>query len=101
MKKERGVKMKRIIVACSSGVATSQLIASTVKSLLIERDINVDIEAIDLMMIDHFISTADVYISICQGDEEKYDLPVLNGIAFLTGIGLDEELEKLIKILDS
>jgi len=48
-----GIYMKRIVVACGSGVATSQ----------------------------------------------TYDKPMINGIKFLTGMGMAEEFEKLKELL--
>ena len=40
--------MKRIIVACGSGVATSQTVASKVEKLLKEKKINAKVEAVDM-----------------------------------------------------
>jgi len=36
------------------------------------------------------------YIAITKIDKE-YPIPVINGIAFLTGVGQDAELKKLIE----
>ena len=40
--------MKRIIVACGSGVATSQTVASKVQRLLNERKVDASVEAVDI-----------------------------------------------------
>ena len=88
--------MKKIIVACGSGVATSQLIASTVKTLLQEKGIDASVEAVDLKSLDLYLMSADIYISIVKENRE-FPIPVINGIPFLTSIGQEEELEKLIQ----
>ncbi|MFD1415755.1 PTS sugar transporter subunit IIB [Oceanobacillus jeddahense] len=90
--------MKNVIVACGSGVATSQTVASKVKRILDENKIKANVEAVDIKSLDSYIKSADVYISITKGGKE-YDIPMLNGIAFLTGMGLQEETDKLIRIL--
>lgn len=47
--------MKRIIVACGSGVATSQTVASKVQRLLNERKVDASVEAVDIKSIRTFI----------------------------------------------
>ncbi|MEI3598676.1 MULTISPECIES: PTS sugar transporter subunit IIB [unclassified Oceanobacillus] len=90
--------MKRIIVACGSGVATSQTVASKVKRILDENKIRANVEAVDIKSLDSYIKNADVYISITKSEKE-YNIPMLSGIPFLTGMGLEEEVEKLLKAL--
>lgn len=85
----------RIVVACGSGVATSQAVASKVLRLLKERDIEAEVEAVDIKSLRHSIRGADAYVSIVK-DDEDWGIPVFNGIAFLTNMGQEAELEKLI-----
>lgn len=91
--------MKRVIVACGSGVATSQMVASKVARLLKERRVNANVEAVDIKSIETHVKQCDVYIAITAPTKE-YKVPVLNGIAFLTGIKMEEELNKLIEIIN-
>ena len=79
--------MKRVIVACGSGVATSQAVASKVQRILKQRGVEADVEAVDIKSLDHYINGADAYISI--------------GIAFLTGMGADAEADRLVELLES
>jgi len=88
--------MKKIIVACGSGVATSQTVASKIDKLLKERNIRATVEAVDIKSLDTHIKTSAVYVAITKPQKE-YPIPVVNGIAFLTGIGMEEELNKIIK----
>ncbi len=90
--------MKKVIVACGSGVATSQTVASKVETMLEEAGINCKVEAVDIKSLDSIISTVDVYVTIVPGSK-SYDVPTVNGIAFLTGMGIDEEFEKLKNLL--
>lgn len=86
--------MKKVVVACGSGVATSQTVASKINSLLEDDGINATVEAVDIKSLDSIIDQVDVYVTIVQGTV-NYDIPTVNGIAFLTGMGMDEEYEKL------
>ncbi|KKK33906.1 PTS galactitol transporter subunit IIB [Salinicoccus sediminis] len=90
--------MKNVIVACGSGVATSQTVASKVKRILDENNVRANVEAVDIKSLDSYIRSADVYVSITKSNKE-YEIPTLNGIAFLTGMGLEEEKQKLIDAL--
>jgi len=90
--------MKNVIVACGSGVATSQTVASKVKKVLDENKIRANVEAVDIKSLDSYIRSADVYVSITKTSKE-YDIPTLDGIAFLTGMGIEEEKQKLIDAL--
>ncbi|AIU71914.1 PTS galactitol transporter subunit IIB [Hafnia alvei FB1] len=88
--------MKKIIVACGSGVATSQTVASKVSRLLKEKNLSdINVEVIDLKSLDTHIKDSLAYIAITKIDKE-YPIPVINGIAFLTGIGMEVELQKII-----
>ena len=90
--------MAKIIVACGSGVATSQTVASKVERLLRDKGIRAEVDAVDIKSLDTFIKGADVYIAITK-PKEKFDIPVIDGIAFLTGMGQEEELDKIIKAI--
>lgn len=91
--------MKKVIVACGSGVATSQMIADKVNRLLKERNVEAEVLAIDIKSLPEHIESSDAYIAIIQAGKE-YSIPTVNGVAFLTGVGQKGELEKLIQILE-
>ena len=86
--------MKRIIVACANGVATSQAVASKVNRLLKERKVDA-VDAVNIKSLDRDIKDCVAYITITKTVKE-YPVPVINGIAFLTGVRQEDELKKLI-----
>lgn len=88
----------KVIVACGSGVATSQTVASKVTRLLKEAKVDADVEAVDLKSVDRHLSGAAAYITIVRENKQR-TVPVINGIAFLTGMGQDAELAKLIEAI--
>ncbi|NUF28515.1 PTS system, galactitol-specific IIB component [Gilliamella bombicola] len=88
--------MKKVIVACGSGVATSQTVASKVTRLLKERNLDeIKVEVVDLKSVDTHIKNSAAYIAITK-IEKQYPIPVINGIAFLTGMNMEAELQKII-----
>ncbi len=89
--------MKTVIVACGSGVATAQSVSNKVALLLKERNIHhIQVKAVDLKSVDRYIPDSIAYIAITKVDKE-YPIPVINGISFLTGIGMETELNKIIQ----
>ena len=50
--------------------------------------------------LDRTLKDKDIvgYIAITKPYKE-YPVPVFNGIAFLTGMGMDKELDKIIEVL--
>lgn len=92
------MRKKTFIVACNAGVATSQTVASKVQRLLNSKKIdNVSVEAVDVKSLDMYLKNADAYICIIAPDQE-FSIPVINGMAFLTGVNEAEELNKLVEI---
>lgn len=86
--------MKKIVVACGSGIATSQTVASKINSMLEDEGIAATVEAVDIKALENIISSVDIYVTIVPGSE-TFDKPTINGIKFLTGMGMVEEFEKL------
>lgn len=88
----------KVIVACGSGVATSQTVASKVSRLLEQKGVDAEVTAVDIKDLKAHLKTADAYISVVKTDEH-FNVPVFNGISFLTGMNQDEELAKLVSAL--
>jgi len=97
---------RRLIVACGSGVATSQTIASKVKSMLNKDGIDYPVEAVDYKSIKTELKNASIYLFIAKPDDEVLEqakdlgVQVFAGVPFLTGMGMDaiyEEIKGLTK----
>ncbi len=68
---------------------------SKVNRLLKEAKIEAEVEAVDLKSVDRHLTNAAAYITIVREAKER-DIPMINGIAFLTGMGQDAEFAKLV-----
>lgn len=90
--------MKKFVVACGSGVATSQTIASAVNRML-ERDrLAAKVEAVDMKSLEQHIKGMDGYIYVAKPTKD-YGIPIFNGIAFLTGVGKEVEYQKIVEFI--
>ena len=87
--------MKKIYVACGSGVATSQNVASKVSSMCEDEGYDVSVEAVDIKSLESIIDQCDIYVSIVSNEANNFNKPTVSGIPFLTGVGLDDAWEKL------
>lgn len=87
---------RRLIVACGSGVATSQTIASKISGLLEDDGIDFPVEAVDYKSIQNELPSTGIYVYVAQPDDEVLEkaeelgVKVFPGIPFLTGMGADQ-----------
>lgn len=87
--------MKKIFVACGSGVATSQTVASKIGNMCEDEGLEVSVEAVDIKSLESIIDQCDIYVSIVSTGANTFDKPTISGIPFLTGMGMEEEFDKL------
>ncbi len=95
--------VRRIIVACGSGVATSNVAAEKLRTLLQDRGLrSLDVRAVDMKSLESEAKLADLLVTITPGSSRDAELgiPVLNGIPLLTGVGVSglvDQIEALAK----
>ena len=89
---------KKVIVACGSGIATSKMVAQKITKLLEERDVEADVQAAEVKDLDEALEGAVAYVPVVK-TEKDYDVPTINGVAFLTGMGQEDELNRLVEVL--
>lgn len=91
-------KIYKIVVSCGTAIATSTHVSIMVKQLLGERGIKVHTIQCRVVEVPSLAPDADLVISTAQ---VPYDInvPVVDGIPFLTGIGVKEVIDKIEKIL--
>lgn len=94
-------KSKRVLIICGTGIATSTVVADQVERLAEELGVNVNViqckatearayvdEDIDLV-----VATTPVNVDL--------KAPLVNGVPFLSGVGVDQTVEKIKEILNS
>jgi len=91
---------KRIIVACGSGVASSQLSANRIKDLLPKFGMkNIQVDVVDFKTAKQHAEHADLFVNISPHGDTKYPCPMVSGIPFMTGFGMEEAMAEIKKIL--
>ena len=93
--------MKKVIVACGSGIAVSQIVCMKVKRQLEERGIQAELIPISVYDLTNYIEIGDIYIKLVK-TEETYDIPTIDGTMFLSRDPKKEEqaFEQLIALLN-
>lgn len=95
---ESGVK--RIIVACGSGVASSTLAQERIQDLLRKwRVKGVRVEVVDFKSAKSEAEHADLFINISPGGDTKYACPEWSGVPFMIGFGMEDHLKKGLALI--
>jgi len=87
-------KIYKIVVACGTAIATSTHVAIKIKELLEERGLKIHTIQCRVPEVPSLAPDADLVVATAQ---VPYDInvPVVNGIPFLTGIGIKEVIDEI------
>lgn len=88
-------KIYKIVVACGTAIATSTHVAMKIKELLEERGLKIHTIQCRVPEVPSLAPDADLVIATAQVPYE-IDVPVINGIPFLTGIGIKEVVDNIV-----
>ena len=87
-------RIYKIVVACGTAIATSTHVAIKVKELLEERGIQIHTIQCRVTEVPSLAPDADLVIATAQVPYD-IDIPVIDGIPFLTGIGVKEVIDTI------
>jgi galactitol PTS system EIIB component len=88
----------KIVVACGTAIATSTHVAIKIKELLEERGLKIHTIQCRVPEVPSLAPDADLVVATAQVPYD-IDVPVVDGIPFLTGIGVKEVIDKIENIL--
>lgn len=91
--------MKRIIVACGSGIATSTIISSHLSELLDQHHISYEFIQCSLQEIDSYVDDADLIVT-SMDLQKNFSIPKVTAISFLTSIGAEETEKEILRVLN-
>lgn len=91
-------KTYTILVACGTAIATSTHVALKLKELLGERGLAVRIVQCRVQDLPGMALDADVIVATAQVPFDVH-IPIVDGIPFLTGLGVKEVVDKIENIL--
>lgn len=95
---ESSGKTYKIIVACGTAIATSTHVALKIKELLEERGLKIHTIQCRVTEVPSLSPDADLVIATAQVPFD-IEIPVVNGIPFLTGIGVKEVVDEINVLL--
>lgn len=90
--------MKKVLVACGGAVATSTVAAGKVRELLKEENIDAEVEQCRVSELSSKASNVDLIVTTAKVDRD-YGVPVIHGIAYISGVGVDKTNQQIIDAL--
>lgn len=91
--------MKRILVACGNGIATSTVVASKVKEYLASQGVDAETTQTKLMEVPGKVEGYDLLVTTGQFEGQTGGVPVVKGMPILTGIGADQTMKEILNHL--
>jgi len=91
-------KTKMVIVACGTAIATSTVVAKSIEEACKLAGIPVFIKQCKAAEVPSYASTADLIVTTTPLPS-NLGVPVIQGLAFLTGIGKDQTLKQIVDTL--
>jgi len=92
------VKRKTILVACGTAIATSTVVAKAIEEALEERDLYVNIRQCKASEVPSLVDNADLIVTTTPVSVDK-DIPVIQTLAFLTGIGKEDVINQIVNYI--
>lgn len=91
-------KQKTVLFACGTGIATSTVVAHAVEDALKERGIRINTRQCKTTEVASHINDVDLVVSTAQlpADLGK---PAITTLAFLTGVGKTDALDRIEEAL--
>lgn len=96
------MKRVNIISVCGSGTVTSSMVAEKVKDFLAENGFRAKTVEVNPNGVDSQLESGNWQVIVHTSPLKKtYDLPTINSVGLLTGMGEEEFFEELLKTVQS
>ncbi|WP_270578806.1 PTS sugar transporter subunit IIB [Caldibacillus thermoamylovorans] len=89
---------KKVLFVCATGIATSTVVTEKVVEYCKENGVKVDYQQINVSAVPSNSEGVDLIVSTTN-IPYKLDVPVVNGLAIITGFGETEVLNQILSIL--
>ena len=91
---------KNVLVICGTGVATSTVVATKIREHCAARGLDVNVRQGKVMDLVGGGAHADLFVAT-TAVPSAVTIPVVAGLPFLTGVGLDATLDEIVAQLRS
>ncbi|WP_373897371.1 PTS sugar transporter subunit IIB [Haloimpatiens sp. FM7315] len=93
--------MKKVLIACGAGIATSTVALHKLKAQLEERGLISQVSLSQCTVIELAGKAEDYDLVITTTNfSQKLPVPIVKGLSFITGIGMNKTVEEVISLLD-
>jgi len=92
------LKKKRILVACGTAIATSTVVARKIEEELSKRGFSVEITQCKASEVPSKAEGHDLVVTTTFASGAG-SIPVVHTISFLTGVGIEKDIEKIVGFL--
>lgn len=90
--------MKRILVACGTAIATSTVVAKKIEEVLGQKGYEVYVDQCKAAEAPSKAERFDLIVTTTPVSGVG-DVPVIQTVSFLSGIGMDQDIQKIIDTL--
>lgn len=90
--------MKKVLIVCGTGIATSTLVARKLEEGLRKRGIEIETRQCKAAEVEGRLDGIDLIVTTTPLPD-NLGVPVIRTLAFLTGVGEEEVLEEVAKKL--
>jgi PTS system galactitol-specific IIB component len=90
---------RKVIVACGGAVATSTLAAEEIKELCEAHGIQVEIVQCRINEIETFMDGVHLICTTAKVDRTFGDIPLVHGMPFISGVGMETLRETILTLL--
>ena len=90
--------MKKIVIACGAGLATSSMVKDKIETILKENGIRFNTIQCTLTEVDNYDGEVDLIITTMKV-RKRYESPVVSGSAYLSGVNEEIITEQILNIL--
>lgn len=89
---------KKILVACGTAIATSTVVARKIEEELGKRGIDVETNQCKAAEVPSKVEGHDLVVTTTYVSGTG-DVPVIHSVSFLTGIGVEQDIERIVELL--
>lgn len=90
---------RKVIVACGGAVATSTLAAEEIKELCEAHGIQVEFVQCRINEIETFMDGVHLICTTAKVDRTFGDIPLVHGMPFISGVGMETLRETILTLL--
>lgn len=92
--------MKKILVACGTGICTSTMAAKKLEGQLESRGLKGQFAISQCKVSELAFKANDFDVIVCTSNAAgTFDTPIIQGLAYLTGVQMDKTTDKVVEAL--